>query len=316
MRNIIFYNFHVNGDCFTSRILVNHFLKNFKDANYYYTSHRSLTSHCLDLGISSENFNLFQLPPNAENNIVCSCDNNLFINTWIGKCSSNFCIWCLDSYINYYNSIIDYLNNSIQELNIPKISDKITPFIPFNYEFYSCEFLKTYIETIKKTYKKIILVYNNLVTTYIFANNIKYDGYINILSDKYPEYFFITFTSTTIIKNNVIDMQTIYKNNNEVLPKAYGIEFAYLNTLCDKIICSPSGLTQLGFYDEKIVKNKYAMLYCKCDDVPSNHVCDEYKSENLCIEKYGFYYKKIWILNKMQVLSEIDNFINLPIIYE
>ena len=52
MKNIVFYHHHVNGDCFASRIIVKHIIDNLKSSvDYYYTSHKSISSHCLDIGV-------------------------------------------------------------------------------------------------------------------------------------------------------------------------------------------------------------------------------------------------------------------------
>ena len=50
--NIVFYHSHQNGDTFTSRLFVKHFIENTKDRGYeyFYTSENSLESHCDDIG--------------------------------------------------------------------------------------------------------------------------------------------------------------------------------------------------------------------------------------------------------------------------
>jgi len=322
MRNIIFYHYCVNGDCFTSRILVDHFIKNVKNVVFYYTAFRSLASHCLDLGITNNNFNVIRLPGHNDEDFpehdkhdnFFIYNNDLYINPWIGKFKSKFCIWCLDNYIDYYNSIISNINKNVNEFNIPQINNTITPYVPFNYKYYNCEFLNDYIVNLKKQFKKIILFYNNFVTTYILFNNLDYTKLINIISEYYPDFIFITFKNTDLNKPNVIDISTIYINNNFILPNAYGIEFTYLNTLCDKVFFSPSGLSQLGFYNENMIKNKYAILYCKCNLITPMCICDECENENLCIEKYHFYCKKIWI-DTDNLIYQIEHFINLPYTY-
>lgn len=321
MLKIIFYHYCVNGDSFTSRLLVDHIIKNVQNVVFYYTSFRSLSSHCLDLGITNDNFNIIRLPghnnedwpEHDKNDNFFIYNGDIYINPWIGKCNSKSCIWCLDNYIDYYNSLISKINKNVNEFNIPEINNTIVPYVPFNYNFYNCEFLNDYIENLKKKFKKIILFYNNLVTTYNVFNYMDYTNIINIISEMYPDFMFITFKNTYLNKPNVIDISTIYINNNIILPKAFGIEFTYLNTLCDKVFFSPSGLSQLGFYNENMIKNKYAILYCKCNEMISMYVCDECENENLCIEKYNFYCKKIWI-NSDNLINQMDNFINLPYI--
>jgi len=316
INNIIFYNFHVNGDCFTSRILVKHIIENTKDINYYYTSHRSLASHCLDLGIPDDRFNTFPLPHNSENLVVNFVNDCLYINTWMGmNCDLGSCVFCLNSYIKYFNSIVTLANEATAS-KIPLISNDTLPVIQFNYNFYNCEHFDNYFKEIKKTFSKVILIYNGLSGTYVKVNNIKHVGYLNILTEKYPDYFFLTFNETEIEKNNIICAKTIYEKNARSSIN-YGIEFSYLTNLCDKILYIPSGLSLLGFYNTPKIKNKCAILFCICDEQTGKFVCDEYSSDNLCLEKYKIYIKKIWI-NKttFEVMNEIEEFINLQTVYE
>lgn len=315
MINIIFYNFHVNGDCFTSRILVKHFIENIKNANYYYTSPRSLSSHCLDIGIPDDNFNIYSLPYNAESFTVLFLNNCLYINTWIGKCSK-FCIWCLDSYIKHYNQIIDNINHLNVNIDVPNIKTDLEPFVKYDYSLYTCKFFNDYFNDIKSKFSKIILIYNCTVTTYVNVNNITHVGYLDQLTEKYPDFFFITFSETNIKKHNIICATTIYEEKSQKSIN-YGIEFSYLASFCNKIILLPSGVCQFGFYNEINVRNKYAILYCKCSEVKDNHVCDEEVFENLCIEKYNLFVKKIWInKTRFEIMNEIEEFILLPTIYE
>jgi len=62
--DVVFYHRHQNGDTFTSRLFVKHFIEKTSGMgyNYFYSSDNSLESHCEDIGISNENFNVIKPP--------------------------------------------------------------------------------------------------------------------------------------------------------------------------------------------------------------------------------------------------------------
>jgi len=120
---IIFFHEHVNGDCFQSRIIINHIINKTKHLNieYYYTANRAIYSHALDLGILDENFNKYQ---NLIYNLPCYIENNiLYINIWIGLFNhiNKICVLCMKNILINYNLLISEINK-ITNLNLEFIN--------------------------------------------------------------------------------------------------------------------------------------------------------------------------------------------------
>ncbi len=313
MKNIVFYHHHINGDCFASRIIVKHIIDNLKSTvDYYYTSYKSCNSHCLDIGIIEKNFNCFPIPNEANSSLVYFSNDTLYVNVWMGYSSSRSCALCLDQYITHYNTLIDMINCLVTNINLPLIVNNTTPTVPFDYSFFNCGFFDEYINKVKNVFSKVILIYNNHTPTY-HNLRVNHNIYIDLLSEKYPNYFFLTFNETNIQRDNVTTMRNVYSNYDK-LPLNYGIEFSYLTILCDKVIYIPSGLCTLGFHNERTnIKNKYVILFCICNEQTGRYVCDEYIDEYLCLSKRNIFIKKLWVYN-IDLISEIDTFINLPLI--
>jgi hypothetical protein len=306
LNKICFYHYHVNGDCWSTRLIVKHIIENTKHLNleYYYNAPRALGSHCEDLEIKYENFNKLNIPGDIKDNIYF--DNTIFINVWIGYVE-NLCCFCLKNINNRYNDIINNINN-YTNFNI-KLIETCNNIVPFNYSFYNVIFLKKYIEEKKYTYKKIILITNINVSTTIKLNEIDHNKYINYFSSKYPEYLFITFNKIETNSLNVISMNDINNENNIDLPLShYGINFSYLSTLCDKVLCLATGPGLFCLNEEnKYVENKFIML----DSIdPINYLAPKcIKNENiLCTSKYNFYFKHYYYLNNDELILELENF--------
>jgi hypothetical protein len=316
-KNIIFFHENVNGDCFFSRLLVSKVIESTKnlDINYYYNSYRSLGSHCLDLGIKDDNFNIWpkkDLDYSKKHYII---NENLFINVWVGIDNIDLyesCCLCMKKFINYYNYRINILNLDYN-LNINLINKEIIESININYDYYNCNFLNKFINDNKIIYKKIILVYNNKITTFIGLNNIDHNYYIKTLSNKYIDFLFITFDETQLNSNNVISFSKIYEKYNIELPKCRGIQFSYLSILSDKVITLLSGCSQLCYHILNInQKNKFVLLYNSYN--PANcPICPIINEDNyLCIEINNLYFNVIIIDNPFDnnyIINKIEHFI-------
>jgi len=316
MNKIVFYHYHVNGDAFSSRIFVKHIIDIFKDSvEYYYTAPRCKASHCLDIGIPDKNFNYVSIPTEANNSIVYFSNGILYIDLWIGNYYNFCCFWCFIGYIEYYNEVIDSINNLNITSYISYISKDIIPYIKFNYDFYNCKFFNEYFNKFRIIFSKIILVYNSTPTTYIM--NVNHNLYVDELSNKYPNYLFLTFSETDIKRDNVKTVKTFYSENNTI-PIDYGIEFSYLTFFCDKVIYTSSGITYLSIFNENNIKNKYIMLssntfYDTNLVYFGNRICDKYYDEYLCPNKHNIFIHKIFTPND-NLTNELDAFIDLPLI--
>jgi hypothetical protein len=264
---IVFFHNHVNGDCFLSRILVNQIIEASKldKTNYYYTAPRSYTSHCSDLGIPDENFNVIHVP---NTNIIFYILNNiLFINVWIGintntKLDLNAtCGLCLNNLIPKYNWLISKLNDKLN-MNIQLLDETPgkSPYLPFiNKGAYNNKFIEDFIEHNKKIYEKVILICNNSPTTFISTIDIT-KRYLLGITEKFPNYLFITFQKTLLQKENLISIQEIYEKTNTQITNNWGIMFPLLSKLADKVILLPTG-PSLTCFNNETTKDKFMMLF-------------------------------------------------------
>jgi hypothetical protein len=302
---IVFYHFHVNGDCYNSKILVKHIIENTKNNNliFYYNSTRSLNSHCKDIGITNDNFNSFNLPELTKN--ICIIDNLLYINVWIGNVKNDILCWCcLKNIINHYNELIQEINN-LDIFKIPYIENNRDPYVGFDYSLYNVNFLNEYIIKKKSIFKKIIIIYNNKTQTYLHLNNINHDIYIDYLSNKYEDYLFITFLKVSIEKNNIISFNEIYVENNLILPVEYAIQFAYVVSLCDKVIGLSSGPFTLLFNStNKNVKDKFIMITENINNAP---MCIENINNIQCLEKYDYYINSYIYYDINKLIINLEN---------
>jgi len=263
---IVFFHEHVNGDCFFSRILVNQIIKATKSNNitYYYTAPRAVISHCLDLGIPDENFNVIGFPQN--NPYFYIIDNILFINVWIGITTHTnldlkaICGLCLNNVIPKYNILINALNQEVN-MNIELLneSNNISPYLPFDDKAYNSKFIEDFIAEKKNKYEKIVLICNNNPTTFISTIGIT-KSYLLYITTKFPNYLFITFEPTILIQNNLISINQIYQQTNTQITNNWGIMFPLLSKLADKVILLPTGLA-LTCFNNQTIKNKFIILF-------------------------------------------------------
>jgi hypothetical protein len=312
-KRICFYHYHVNGDCWSTRLIVQHIIEHTKHLNleYYYTAPRAIDSHCQDIGISNKNFNILGLHGDIKDNLYIN--NTIYINVWIGYCNlSTFCCFCLKTLDERYNDLIADINNRT-DYNIPlidtTIKDKYTLYniIPFNYDFYNIDFLKTYIESKRNTYTKIISLMNIFVTTKIILNHINHNKYIHFISSKYPEYLFVTFVNVDTCNTNVISITNIFNEMDIALPKHYGIQYSFLSTLCDKNILLNTGPGLFCFNNENCNSNNRILLIDTDDYCPA---CVQ--TDNVCLDKYELYanYYK-YNGNNSHFLQIVEEFITL-----
>jgi hypothetical protein len=264
--NIVFFHEHVNGDCFLSRILVKQIIDATKSNNitYYYTAPRAVVSHCLDLGIPDENFNIIKFP--QTNQFFYIIDNILFINVWIGittetDLDSNItCALCLNNLIPKYNILINKLNKelnmNIQLLN--EINNK-SPYLPLDNKVYNSKFIEDFIAENKQKYEKIVLICNNNPTTFISTIGIT-KSYLLYITQQIPNYLFITFETTILQRDNVISIKQIYEKMNIQITNNWGIMFPLLSKLADKVILLPTG-PSLACFNNQTIKNKFMILF-------------------------------------------------------
>ena len=306
IKQIIFFHNHVNGDCVMSRILVRQIIQAFNKENieFYYTAQRAISSYCNDIGIKKENFNVISIP-HLNGKIFDLIDNNLYIDVWIGHYDIK-CCFCMKGIINYYNNIITDINNKYN-LNIDIIPNQ-NPFINFDYSYYNFDLMSfdNYIKNNKIVYQKVISIYNILPQTFITLCKIKINIIIKELALRYKNYLFITFSNTNLNLPNVVSFNNIYNLNL----KDYGIQFAYMSTLCDNIIGMLSGVCQFLLNDNcKRIDNKMLIIYDIPENTPGNPRLCNMKNNYLCVKNIKINCYK-YLNNDILLLDYITLFIS------
>jgi len=292
IHSIVFFHNHVNGDCFSSRILVKQIIDNLPTLNYYYTAPRSIISHCKDIGIPDDNFNKISIPNDLnDTTYISDIDRYLYINVWIGnaityKSSHKLCWLCGSKYLEFYNYLITLLNQYYFTIPLIKTND---PYVPLIYNFYDCDFLDNYIIDLRKKYNKIILYYNVSVNTMSDLNEIDRDQILINIYD--PSILYITFLPTKLNYNNIISVKDIYDNHKKSLPVGFGIQFSYLSIYCDKVISFASGISLSYLNDKnKYIKNKLVMITANnIDNISQQITHDDPSKELACVAKFDWH---------------------------
>lgn len=317
-----FFHTHVNGDCWSTRLIVNHIIKHTQHMNceYFYTAPGAINSHCEDLGIIPENFNKMPLVTDIKG--IQSINGIIYLNVWIGYVN-NLCVWCLKSVNVYYNKLIMTLNKhcnfSIPLITGESANDSRIAHVPFDYskmDASALEQLKYFIEIKKQAYKKIILIQNYQVTTKLLLNNIDHHQYIHNLSVKHPDYLFIPYINITPTHNvcNIMSLDMFFNQieNKDIHRTGMSMIYAsYLSILCDKVICLASGPLLYTFNEEnKHIRNKFLLL-STIEDVPGfcAPMCPINESKELCVSKYNLYYKVHFYSDNNLFLQEIEDYI-------
>jgi hypothetical protein len=293
MNKIIFYHEHVNGDCFLSRILVNQIIQATKHMNieYFYTAPRSLRSHCEDIGVPENNFNIIEVP-----DYKCGfylINDTLFINVWIGNTfvEKKMCAFCMDGVVINYNKLIELLNIS-HNLNIQLLNINSSPYIGYDFNNYSdSNFIKFFVETKKRMYDKIILICNTTPSTFLSLKNVT-QRYLYYLANKYTNYLFITFDDILLEYNflNITSINEIYNINN-IKTQNSGVMFSFLSTTADKVILLPTGLS-IGCFNNIKDDNKFMMLFDHYNNPGGCPYCEtNFKNEYFCTSRFDWYIK-------------------------
>ena len=317
---ICFYHWNVNGDCWSSRLIVNHIINHTRHLGieYFYNAHRSINSHCEDLGLPRENFNV--LPYVSDHRGVHLINNVIYVNVWIGFAPS-ICWVCLSTLDKYYNELINDISKHIG-FTIPPITpvnngSLVDPYVPFNFSNFDhtvVQKLKEYVEQKRQTYKKIVLIQNYNVTTTINLNNIPHSQYIYELSLKFPNYQFIPYmnVSRNCMAVNVAPSEFIFNECNIQLRNGEAFLYlSYLSTLCDKVILLASGPALYTFNEEnRHVRGKILLIdgaFIPGISAPSCPINKE--TQELCACKFNICCKYHCYSNYASLLDCVINFV-------
>jgi len=301
IKKIVFFHDAVNGDCYFSRIFVKSVIDGTKhlNINYYYTSTRSVSSHCKDVGIMDENFNVYYENINIRIKHY-KINDTLFLNVWVGlNNKQSLCVMCMKGYPLHYNDFINEINETYT-LNINPIdTNKIEqPFIGFDYSLYNINYLNDYICAKKTTYSKIIIVYNCKVSSYLSLNSISHNYYLNKLSSEHPEYFFITFVTSGLMKENIKSFSEVYNECfNSQVNISYGIDFSYLSTIVDKVIMLMSGVSQICYNTLNLNNKNKFLMFITNNNISNCPVCSFSADNLLCCSKYNLFINTLLVNN-------------------
>lgn len=326
MKKIVFYHYHVNGDCYISRIFVKNIIDTTQSLNleYFYQAHRSFDSYSSDLGIRKTHFNAFspeELPPNLENMKAYLLNDVLYINTWIGFAREkyNICVFCLENVLRYYNDFIDEINTSYG-LSITPISGEY-PYLSFDYDKFDSNFINTYVSAMREKYEKIVILYNVSPTTFISICHVNFNKLLDTFSEKYPHYLFVTFLPTQANRENVVSMSDIFRMHDREPPSYFPVHFSYLSIYSDKIITVASGICQFCFCEDNMhVHGKIAMIY---DDTADGNpcgcpFCNNYNDDRLlCTKKYDLFVsmcKFTYNYDESVLFSDLEAFISAALV--
>jgi hypothetical protein len=269
------------------------------NVTHYYNSYRSLSSHCKDLGIVDKNFNTNFSNINYRLKHY-KVDDTLYLNVWLGLNNKYpLCVICMKNSSSYYNDFINEINENYK-LNINLIDTNQVEqfFIGFDYDLYNINYLNDYICVKKNTYSKIILVYNCKVTSYLSLNSISHNYYLDKLSSEHPEYFFITFASSGLIKENIKSFSEVYNEcfNSEV-NISYGIEFSYLSIIVDKVVMLMSGVSQICYNTLNLNNKNKFLMFITNNNISSCPVCSFSVDNLLCCSKYNLFINTLLVDN-------------------
>jgi hypothetical protein len=311
---IVFYNRHVNGDCFVARKFIKHIIDHTPNTEHYFiaTNPRVLNSHCDDMikpcNFSNSNYiGSRALPPIIYNLVpfddgVYLIDGVLYINViYINTPdNTNFteCSLCMLNVHKLWNHLINKIRVSYN-FDIPDMTEEF-PYLQIDYSFYNVQPLKDLFDKIKINYKKTVGVFNHISDTIKVG---VYDFNVIELADKYPDYLFFTFFDTPSIRKNIITLSQMYARIGIPIPHGAGIQFAYIASLTDKILAKYSGPCYflIGARDNILFLDKKSNHLAKCED--------DYYSNYTCLKRWGTKWKQV-LYEDPNLYEKICNYID------
>ena len=223
-KNICFYSSFGTGDLHNSREIIKNIIKN-NPSNYFY-------AHPQDPKILSdiENLKHSKIYPfmNSMIPFIKGEENDLYINTWIGR-DSKFVlpgIGCtLENYLKMFNEILS-------KVNLQKLDRSLEDYIPsINYSKFDIFRINEFI----KDHKNLILISNGIVNSEQ-SINFDFTNIIMKLLDLFPEYDFILTQKINLDTKNLFFTDEIIQTTNSDLN-----EISYLSLFSKVIIGRSSG---------------------------------------------------------------------------
>jgi hypothetical protein len=259
---VIFYNHFGNGDIFTSKEFVREYINRIPANEYVYAHQHG--QHLLS-DLTNLNYTEISEPMSAEKAWV-TLNNNLYINTWIGRDGKYVLpgVGCVIE--NFYKMHNDILFS----MGLPCLEKDIYSYIP-QMEFgdgtrkFRDNILSLY------DYKHVVMICNGNVHSNQ-AENFSFNLVIDQLSDAFPEILFITTAhSWEKGKKNVLDVSSLDL-----------IELACWSEICTVIVGRNSGPFLFSQHIDNWMDNKKHSI-CFCYQKQASHFV---LSDHLPMKKY------------------------------
>jgi len=218
------YNHFHNGDIFYSRMLINGLIKKF-DINFYHNLTAPLLS---DIDGLTE---IVGIPPNF--NIHTNDLQNKNVNAWMGQQNMIFVNTSIPgcSFENYFEIVKLILNN--YEIDIELDEEFYLPTINKE-KIFGNENITTFMENLKLSYNKIILLSNGNVNSGQSVN-VDLTNLITRLSDNHPDKVFLVTQDILTNATNIINTSSITKIQPDLL------QISLISSFCDIIVGRASG---------------------------------------------------------------------------
>jgi len=245
--NLCFYNHYGNGDIFESREFVREIITKFPADNYIYYIARP-PRLMLDIPeILTDNVNF---PPFLSNgNAFQRVNNDLYINTWIGRDSK----YVLPGSACTLEKLYEMYNDILGEINGSKLDKEPIDYLTtVNYSLFDISKINEFMES--NLNSKKVYINNGLVYS-LQADNFSMNDSIVRLADKYKNILFFTSDLVYIDRDNIINANDFTQSSVNLM------ELSYLSTFCDMIIGKNSGPHVVTWTRENCFSNKINITF-------------------------------------------------------
>jgi hypothetical protein len=212
---LVFWNSYGNGDVWESKEFVKEYMEKVPAKEYWYYNGKPsyITDDIPNLNHKHGTEEL------DDRKAWIKRDNDLYINTWIGRDSQ----YVLPGIGCVVEELYRMHNDILESLDLPKLQKEVYFYIPRSTDIYS---LLPNILDIKQNfpYKQLIMICNGPVQSNQ-AENFNFDPAIDKLCKQYPDIGFITTSSTSVFDkhDNICDLSEWNLNNTAIVSKLCNI---------------------------------------------------------------------------------------------
>jgi len=228
--NVVFYNNFHNGDVHLCREFVKYIIKNIKAENYYFL-HPNSSRLLLDIIDTEPPLEISQRGPDLKIDAnVMIFDEDLYINTWIGRYGPRPFGCTLDVYYRSFEA-------TVKELDLPPLAS-MESYIPvIDFTPFQTDAVDEYMNTRPVDELKIFICNSDCHSGQ--AVNFDMSPAINKLCEMYPEVLFLVTNESCTLDLNLLNLKytrDVIKLDSCDLP-----ENGYVSTYCDIIVGRCSG---------------------------------------------------------------------------